>query len=115
MSLTLAFCEKASLSSACRFFQASPSKTLMALNKRKKCNKELFFLIDRFHYLLSLPGCCCISSKRYFLANNMNPFIGLLGLLSSLADFLAGDIGGDIMLAEPDEDLTGVGSKFAMP
>ena len=45
----------------------------------------------------------------------MNPFIGLLGLLSSLADFLAGDIGGDIMLAEPDEDLTGVGSKFAMP
>jgi hypothetical protein len=48
----------------------------------------------KFLYRLSFPGCCWMSSKRNFLANSMNPFIGLLGLSQSLSFFLAGDEGG---------------------
>ena len=47
-------------------------------------------------YLLSFPGCCWISSRRYFLANNINPFIGRLGLSGSFSFFLAGEVGGDM-------------------
>ena len=35
-----------------------------------------------------------MSSKRNFLANNINPFIGLLGLSQSFYFFLAGEGGG---------------------
>ena len=70
-----------------------------------------------FHlqYLLSFPGCCWISSSRYFLAKSMNPFMGLLGLSGSFAFFFAGDIGGDIMEPPPVDDLTDEGSRFAIP
>ena len=49
-------------------------------------------------YLLSFPGCCWISSSRYFLANSIKPFIGRFGfsLAASFSFFRAGDIGGDI-------------------
>ena len=40
-----------------------------------------------------------MSSKRYFFANNINPFIGLLGLSQSFSFFLAGEGGGDDPLA----------------
>ena len=41
-----------------------------------------------------------MSSKRYFLANNINPFIGLLGLSQSFSFFnLAGEGGGGDPLA----------------
>ena len=41
-----------------------------------------------------------MSSKRYFLANNINPFIGLLGLSQSFSFFnLAGEGGGGAPLA----------------
>lgn len=52
-------------------------------------------------HLLSFPGCCWMSSSLNFLANSMNPFIGLLGLFSSFAAvsfFLAGDMGGDMTI-----------------
>ena len=65
-------------------------------------------------YLLSLPGCCWISSRRYFLAKSMNPFIGLLGLSGSLPVFLAGDIGGDIIEPEAVEART-EGRRLAIP
>ena len=45
----------------------------------------------------------------------MNPFMGLLGLSASLAVFLAGDMGGDIMPPELTEDLTAEGSRLAIP
>ena len=49
---------------------------------------------------MSFPGCCWMSSKRYFLANNINPFIGLLGLSQSFSFFnLAGEGGGGDPLA----------------
>ena len=50
-------------------------------------------------YLLSFPGCCCINSSLYFFANNMKPFIGLLGfsLPCSFSFLRAGEIGGDIV------------------
>ena len=50
-------------------------------------------------YLLSFPGCCCINSSLYFLANNMKPFIGRFGfsLPCSFSFFRAGEIGGDIV------------------
>jgi len=82
-----ALCEYFSLSSTGSPFHASPSNTLIAL--------------------LSLPGCCCINSSRNFLANSINPFIGRLGLSGSFTFFLAGDIGGDIMLPR--------GSREAIP
>ena len=66
-------------------------------------------------YLLSFPGCCWISSSRYFLANSMNPFIGRFGLSVSLTVFLAGDTGGDMMEPEPAEDRAGGGRRLAMP
>ena len=52
-----------------------------------------------FPYLLSFPGCCCINSSLYFLANNIKPFIGLFGfsLPCSFSFFRAGEIGGDIV------------------
>ena len=40
-----------------------------------------------------------MSSKRNFLANNINPFIGLLGLSQSFSFFLAGEGGGGEPLA----------------
>lgn len=45
-------------------------------------------------YLLSLPGWDCISSSLKRLANNINAFIGLLGLSQSWL-FLVGVVGGD--------------------
>ena len=42
-----------------------------------------------------------MSSKRYFFANNINPFIGLLGLSQSFSFFLAGEGGGGDPLAPP--------------
>ena len=65
-------------------------------------------------YLLSLPGCCWISSRRYFLAKSMKPFMGLLGLSGSLPVFLAGDIGGDIIEPEAVEART-EGRRLAIP
>ena len=70
---------------------------------------------DILLYLLSFPGCCWINSSRYFLANSMNPFIGLFGLSVSFTVFFAGDIGGDMMEPEPVEDRTGGGRRLAMP
>ena len=64
--------------------------------------------------LLSFPGCCWISSRRYFLAKSMNPFMGLLGLSGSLPVFLAGDIGGDIIEPEAVEART-EGRRLAIP
>ena len=47
------------------------------------------------YYRLSFPGCCWMSSKRYFLANSINPFMGRLGLSQSFSFLiLAGDGGG---------------------
>lgn len=47
------------------------------------------------NYRLSFPGCFWMSSNRYFLANNINPFMGLLGLSQSFSFFtLAGEGGG---------------------
>ena len=53
-------------------------------------------------YRLSFPGCCWMSSRRYFLANNINPFMGLLGLSQSFSFFLAGEGGGGEPLAEEE-------------
>ena len=111
---TLAFCENPSLSSVARFFHASPNKTLMALREREQLVNHQHSL-RASHYLLSFPGCCWISSRRYFLANSMNPFIGLLGLSESLTFFLAGDMGGDMMDPEAVEDRTAGGRRFAIP
>ena len=60
-------------------------------------------------YLLSFPGCCWISSSRYFLANSIKPFIGRFGLSGSAEPdapvdfFLAGDMGGDIALPRTED------------
>ena len=56
------------------------------------------FVFENTVYLLSFPGCCWISSSRYFLANSIKPFIGRFGfsLAASFSFFRAGDIGGDI-------------------
>lgn len=66
-------------------------------------------------HLLSLPGCCCISSSLYFLANNMNPFMGRFGLSGSLAVFFAGDMGGDMMEPVTAVERTAAGSRLAIP
>ena len=67
-------------------------------------------ILNLFYYLLSLPGCCWINSRRYFLAKSMNPFIGLLGLSAeSFSFFLAGEDGGDIL----DETETSLGMGLA--
>ena len=59
-------------------------------------------------YLLSFPGCCWMSSRRYFLAKSMKPFIGRFGLSElSFSFFLAGDDGGDIL--EPTGTNLGTG------
>ena len=55
------------------------------------------------NYRLSFPGCCWMSSKRYFLANSMNPFMGLLGLSQSFSFLiLAGDGGGGDPFSRPE-------------
>ena len=83
---------------------------------KKSCFQFFRFLdvqISNDHYinyLLSLPGCCWINSRRYFLAKSMNPFIGLLGLSAeSFSFFLAGEDGGDIL----DETETSLGMGLA--
>ena len=93
--LTLAFCEYCSLSSMGRAFHASPNRTLIAL--------------------LSLPGCCCISSSRYFLANSMKPFMGRLARSGSAAFLRAGDMGGLIMISPGPLVRTEEGSREAIP
>ena len=45
----------------------------------------------------------------------MNPFIGLFGFSVSLTVFLAGDMGGDMMVPDPVEDRTGGGRRLAIP
>ena len=54
-----------------------------------------------------------MSSKRYFFANNINPFIGLLGLSQSFSFFLAGEGGGGDPLAPPNP--TEVGCRAGRP
>ena len=39
-------------------------------------------------YRLSFPGCCWMSSSRYFLANNIKPFMGRFGLSQSFSFLL---------------------------
>ena len=81
---------------------------------RKGVPKSLVFNLAHDIYLLSFPGCCWISSRRYFLAKSMNPFMGRLGFSGSLAVFLAGDMGGDITEPEAVEALT-EGRRLAIP
>ena len=52
-----------------------------------------------------------MSSKRYFLANNINPFIGLLGLSQSFSFFLAGEGGGGDPLAATEVGKAAGGPK----
>ena len=108
-AITLARWEYCSLSSNDKLFQASPSSTLIALKKYENsiihCELKLeiylmlgLIVFQNTTYLLSFPGCCWISSSRYFLANSIKPFIGRFGfsLAASFSFFRAGDIGGDI-------------------
>lgn len=48
-----------------------------------------------FTYLLSFPGLVWMSSNRYRFANNINAFIGLLGLSEVSWVFLVGVVGGE--------------------